>query len=46
MLNIVQCIPMPWREVSLEGKKLKFGVIWDDGLPTPNSMLALTHVSV
>ncbi|TCD62724.1 hypothetical protein EIP91_006522 [Steccherinum ochraceum] len=30
------CIPLPWREVDLSDKKLKFGVIWDDGVAKPS----------
>ncbi|KAJ3539326.1 hypothetical protein NM688_g6377 [Phlebia brevispora] len=30
------CIPLPWREVDLSGRKLKFGVIWDDGIVVPS----------
>ncbi|TCD62725.1 hypothetical protein EIP91_006523 [Steccherinum ochraceum] len=30
------CIPLPWRELSLADKKLKFGVVWDDGVVTPS----------
>ncbi|PFH49389.1 hypothetical protein AMATHDRAFT_178930 [Amanita thiersii Skay4041] len=42
------CIPMPWKEVNLrdEGRKLKWGVIWDDGVipPTPATRRALSMV--
>ena len=29
-----QCIPLPWRSINLqdEGRKLKWGVMWDDGM--------------
>ncbi|KAI0319451.1 amidase signature enzyme [Amylostereum chailletii] len=26
------CVPLPWRPANLEGKKLRFGVLWSDGL--------------
>ena len=28
-----QCVPLPWQNVNLqdEGRKLKWGVIWEDG---------------
>ncbi|KAI6118647.1 amidase signature domain-containing protein [Pisolithus croceorrhizus] len=37
------CIPLPWRPVNIRGKKLRFGVIWDDGIapPTPACRRAL-----
>ncbi|KAF8872514.1 amidase signature domain-containing protein [Infundibulicybe gibba] len=42
------CIPLPWRPVDLhdEGRKLKWGVIWDDGTipPTPACKRALSCV--
>ncbi|KAF7794086.1 hypothetical protein EIP86_005216 [Pleurotus ostreatoroseus] len=40
------CLPLPWREVDLSGKKLKFGVIWDDGVvaPSPACSRALRSV--
>ncbi|KAF7324107.1 Amidase domain-containing protein [Mycena kentingensis (nom. inval.)] len=42
------CVPMPWRPVDLqqEGRKLKWGVIWDDGIcePTPACRRALAVV--
>lgn len=30
----IQCIPLPWRPINLqdEGRKLKWGVMWDDGM--------------
>ncbi|KAI0382978.1 amidase [Hypomontagnella monticulosa] len=39
-----RCLPIPWRPVSLP-KKLKIGVMWDDGmaLPTPPVTRALRH---
>ncbi|CAL1709221.1 unnamed protein product [Somion occarium] len=41
------CIPLPWREVDLTGKKLRFGVIWDDGVvaPSPACRRALYEVT-
>ncbi|KAF7300529.1 Amidase domain-containing protein [Mycena chlorophos] len=42
------CVPLPWRPVDLllEGRKLKWGVIWDDGIcpPTPACKRALSIV--
>ncbi|KAF8721430.1 hypothetical protein AX14_010372 [Amanita brunnescens Koide BX004] len=42
------CIPMPWQDINLrdEGRKLKWGVIWDDGAipPTPATRRALSMV--
>ncbi|PPQ96326.1 hypothetical protein CVT26_004952 [Gymnopilus dilepis] len=39
------CVPLPWRTVNLQenGRKLKVGVIWDDGVipPTPACKRAL-----
>ncbi|PPQ74612.1 hypothetical protein CVT26_007472 [Gymnopilus dilepis] len=39
------CIPLPWRSINLQesGRKLKWGVIWDDGVipPTPACKRAL-----
>ncbi|KAI6012059.1 amidase signature domain-containing protein, partial [Pisolithus microcarpus] len=37
------CIPLSWRPVNIRGKKLRFGVIWDDGIapPTPACRRAL-----
>lgn len=26
-----QCVPLPWRQVDLQDKKLRWGVIWEDG---------------
>ncbi|KAF9256401.1 amidase signature enzyme [Marasmius fiardii PR-910] len=30
------CLEIPWREVDLRHKKLKWGVIWDDGIVKPS----------
>ncbi|KAJ6476924.1 amidase signature domain-containing protein [Mycena sanguinolenta] len=42
------CIPLPWQKVDLqlEGRKLKWGVIWDDGVcePTPACKRSLSIV--
>ncbi|KAJ6571536.1 amidase signature domain-containing protein [Mycena capillaripes] len=42
------CVPLPWQKVDLqvEGRKLKWGVIWDDGVcePTPACKRALSTV--
>ncbi|TFK65510.1 amidase signature enzyme [Pluteus cervinus] len=42
------CIPLPWRPVDLreDGRKLKWGVIWSDGIipPTPACRRALANV--
>ncbi|KAF8193269.1 amidase signature domain-containing protein [Mycena galopus ATCC 62051] len=42
------CIPLPWQKVDLQvdGRKLKWGVIWDDGVcePTPACKRALSIV--
>lgn len=42
------CIPLPWQNVNLqdEGRKLKWGVIWEDGTipPTPACKRALSQV--
>ncbi|KAJ7637327.1 amidase signature domain-containing protein [Mycena polygramma] len=42
------CIPLPWQKVDLqvEGRKLKWGVIWDDGVcePTPACTRAFSMV--
>ncbi|KAF2083518.1 fatty-acid amide hydrolase [Saccharata proteae CBS 121410] len=37
-----KCVPMPWRKVEV-GKKLRLGVLWDDGvvMPTPPVRRAL-----
>ncbi|EAU82124.2 amidase [Coprinopsis cinerea okayama7 len=43
------CIPLPWRPIDLqqEGRKLKWGVMWDDGTvpPTPACRRALATVA-
>jgi len=38
--------PMPWREVDLSAKPLRFGVMWDDGVvaPSPACRRALQEV--
>ncbi|KIK70044.1 hypothetical protein GYMLUDRAFT_34484 [Collybiopsis luxurians FD-317 M1] len=42
------CVPIPWRPVNLqeEGRRLKWGVVWTDGVipPSPACMRALTMV--
>ncbi|KAJ6614756.1 amidase signature domain-containing protein [Mycena sp. CBHHK59/15] len=42
------CVPLPWQDVDLqvEGRKLKWGVIWDDGIcePTPACKRSLSLV--
>ncbi|KAF8799496.1 hypothetical protein BYT27DRAFT_7217643 [Phlegmacium glaucopus] len=42
------CVPLPWQHVNLqdEGRKLTWGVIWEDGtlLPTPACKCALKQV--
>ncbi|KAF5349081.1 hypothetical protein D9756_009426 [Leucocoprinus leucothites] len=42
------CIPLPWRPIDLqeEGRRLKWGVIWEDGTipPTPACRRALSAV--
>ena len=35
-----QCVPIPWRTVILP-KKLKLGILWDDGLRTTSPLF--TH---
>ncbi|KAI6038345.1 amidase signature domain-containing protein [Pisolithus marmoratus] len=37
------CIPLSWRPANIRGRKLRFGVIWDDGIapPTPACRRAL-----
>ncbi|PPQ82477.1 hypothetical protein CVT26_012757 [Gymnopilus dilepis] len=44
------CVPLSWRNVDLqgEGKKLKWGVMWDDGIipPTPACKRALSMVAI
>ncbi|THU96218.1 amidase signature enzyme [Dendrothele bispora CBS 962.96] len=43
------CVPLPWRPVNLqeEGRKLKWGIIWEDGVipPTPACRRALSMVA-
>ncbi|KAG8216593.1 amidase signature domain-containing protein [Butyriboletus roseoflavus] len=41
------CTPLPWRQVDLHDKKLRWGVIWEDGFvpPTPACRRALEWVS-
>ncbi|KAF5350758.1 hypothetical protein D9758_010345 [Tetrapyrgos nigripes] len=43
------CVPIPWRSVNLqeEGRKLKWGIIWEDGItpPTPACKRALSAVA-
>lgn len=43
------CVPLPWRSINLqdEGRKLKWGVMWDDGAipPTPACRRALSTVA-
>jgi len=36
LIAVLQCIPLTWQPVDLqaEGRKLKWGVIWDDGMLT------------
>ncbi|KAF7289788.1 Amidase domain-containing protein [Mycena indigotica] len=42
------CVPLPWQHVDLllDGRKLKWGVIWDNGIcpPTPACRRALSNV--
>ncbi|KAJ7152670.1 amidase signature domain-containing protein [Mycena crocata] len=42
------CVPLPWQKVDLqvEGRKLKWGVIWEDGIcePTPACKRSLSMV--
>ncbi|KAJ7735382.1 amidase signature domain-containing protein [Mycena maculata] len=42
------CVPLPWQKVDLqvEGRKLKWGVIWEDGIcePTPACKRSLSIV--
>lgn len=28
---VCQCVPLPWRQVDLQDKKLRWGVVWEDG---------------
>ncbi|KAG2743155.1 amidase signature enzyme [Suillus brevipes Sb2] len=30
------CVPLPWRPINLQETKLKFGVIWEDGIVSPS----------
>ncbi|KIJ15384.1 hypothetical protein PAXINDRAFT_11929 [Paxillus involutus ATCC 200175] len=41
------CVPIPWRPVNLEGKKLRWGIVWEDGIvpPSPACRRALEWVS-
>ncbi|KIK00951.1 hypothetical protein K443DRAFT_591741 [Laccaria amethystina LaAM-08-1] len=43
------CVPLPWKSVNLqvEGRKLKWGIIWEDGVipPSPACRRALTMVA-
>ncbi|KIK90589.1 hypothetical protein PAXRUDRAFT_831564 [Paxillus rubicundulus Ve08.2h10] len=41
------CVPIPWRPVNLESKKLRWGVVWEDGIvpPSPACRRALEWVS-
>ncbi|KAJ7096609.1 amidase signature domain-containing protein [Mycena belliarum] len=43
------CVPLPWQKVDLqiEGRKLKWGVIWEDGIcePSPACKRALSLVA-
>ncbi|KAF8841096.1 amidase signature enzyme [Paxillus ammoniavirescens] len=41
------CVPIPWRPVNLEGKKLRWGIVWDDGIvpPSPACRRALEWAS-
>ncbi|KAF8628044.1 hypothetical protein AX17_006048 [Amanita inopinata Kibby_2008] len=40
------CLPIPWRSVQISQKKLKWGVMWDDGIvaPSPACERALREV--
>ncbi|KIJ42425.1 hypothetical protein M422DRAFT_208930 [Sphaerobolus stellatus SS14] len=40
------CHPLPWRDVNLEGQKVRWGVMWDDGIipPSPACERALRMV--
>ncbi|KDQ60289.1 hypothetical protein JAAARDRAFT_67857 [Jaapia argillacea MUCL 33604] len=40
------CLPIPWRDVNLANKTLKWGIIWDDGVinPSPACRRALSDV--
>ncbi|KAF9220805.1 amidase signature enzyme [Gyrodon lividus] len=41
------CVPLPWRPINLQGKKLRWGVVWEDGIipPSPACRRALEWVS-
>ncbi|KAF8841095.1 amidase signature enzyme [Paxillus ammoniavirescens] len=41
------CVPIPWRPVNLEGKKLRWGIVWEDGIvpPSPACRRTLEWVS-
>ncbi|KIJ63821.1 hypothetical protein HYDPIDRAFT_168263 [Hydnomerulius pinastri MD-312] len=41
------CVPLPWRPVNLQGKKLRWGIVWEDGIipPSPACRRALEWVS-
>jgi Asp-tRNA(Asn)/Glu-tRNA(Gln) amidotransferase A subunit family amidase len=30
------CVPLPWRPINLSKTKLKFGVVWEDGIISPS----------
>ncbi|KAG0702173.1 amidase signature domain-containing protein [Suillus ampliporus] len=30
------CVPLPWRPINLQGTKLRFGVVWEDGMISPS----------
>ncbi|KAG2068532.1 amidase signature enzyme [Suillus decipiens] len=30
------CVPLPWRPIDLQETKLKFGVVWQDGIISPS----------
>ncbi|KAG2140696.1 amidase signature domain-containing protein [Suillus clintonianus] len=40
------CVPLPWRSINLQDTKLKFGVVWKDGVipPSPACHRALEWV--
>ncbi|KAF8438871.1 amidase signature domain-containing protein [Boletus edulis BED1] len=40
------CVPLPWRTVDLEDRKLRWGVVWEDGImpPSPACRRALETV--
>ncbi|EGO03337.1 hypothetical protein SERLA73DRAFT_83265 [Serpula lacrymans var. lacrymans S7.3] len=41
------CVPIPWRAIDLHGRKLRWGIVWDDGIisPSPACRRALEWVS-